>query len=80
MVGERSEAHRVVSMVMGFTALIPPLRIREATMGKPKALRRAHPKGTRFFVYAKLTDREDGSEFVHTNHAWDVEVLGTPDD
>jgi hypothetical protein len=30
-------------------------------------------------VYAKLTDREGGSEFVHTNHAWDVEVLGKPD-
>jgi len=44
----------------------------------PKALRRAHPIGTRFRVYAKLTDRDGGGEFVHTNHAWDVEVLGPP--
>jgi hypothetical protein len=42
----------------------------------PKSLRHAHPIGTRFLVYAKLTDREGGSDFVHTNHAWDVEVLG----
>jgi hypothetical protein len=45
----------------------------------PKSLRRAYPIGTQFRVYAKLTDREGGGEFVHTNHAWDVEVLGTPD-
>ncbi len=42
----------------------------------PKALRIAHPIGTRFRVYAKVTDRDGGSDFVHTNHAWDVEVLG----
>jgi hypothetical protein len=41
----------------------------------PKSLRSAYPIGTRFRVYAKLTDREGGGEFVHTNHAWDVEVL-----
>jgi hypothetical protein len=45
----------------------------------PKALRFAHPIGTRFLVYAKLTDKEGGSDFVHTNHAWDVEVLGKPE-
>jgi hypothetical protein len=44
----------------------------------PKSVRYAHPVGTRFRVYAKLTDREGGSDFVHTNHAWDVEVLGPP--
>jgi hypothetical protein len=46
----------------------------------PKALRHAHPVGTRFLVYAKLTDKEGGNDFVHTNHAWDVEVLGLPDE
>ncbi len=46
----------------------------------PKALRRSHPIGTHFLVYAKLTDREGGGDFVHTNHAWDVEVLGKPDE
>lgn len=44
----------------------------------PKQLRFAHPLGTHFLVYAKLTDKEGGSNFVHTNHAWDVEVLGMP--
>jgi hypothetical protein len=44
----------------------------------PKSLRRAYPIGTRFRVYAKVTDREGGGEFVHTNHAWDVEVLVLP--
>jgi hypothetical protein len=44
----------------------------------PKALRRAHPLGTRFLSYAKLSDKEGGNEFVHTNHAWDVQVLGPP--
>jgi hypothetical protein len=44
----------------------------------PKALRRQHPLGTRFLVYAKLTDKEGGNDFVHTNHAWDVQVLGPP--
>ena len=44
----------------------------------PKALRFAHPLGTHFLVYAKLTDKEGGNDFVHTNHAWDVEVLGLP--
>jgi hypothetical protein len=42
----------------------------------PRALRSAYPVGTRFRVYAKLTDREGGGNFIHTNHAWDVEVLG----
>jgi len=45
----------------------------------PRALRSAHEIGTRFYVYAKVTDREGGGEFIHTNHAWDVEVLGKPD-
>jgi hypothetical protein len=41
----------------------------------PKALRHAYPIGTRFRIYAKVTDREGGNEFVHTHHNWDVEVL-----
>ena len=44
----------------------------------PKALRFAHDLGTHFLVYAKLSDKEGGNDFVHTNHAWDVEVLGKP--
>ena len=45
----------------------------------PKALRFAHPLGTNFLVYAKLTNKEGGNDFVHTNHAWGVEVLGMPE-
>lgn len=44
----------------------------------PKALRFAHPLGMHFLVYAKLSDRNGGNEFVHTNHAWDVVELGMP--
>jgi hypothetical protein len=41
----------------------------------PKAMRRAHPIGTRFRIYAKLTDKEGGNPFLHTHHNWDYEVL-----
>lgn len=44
----------------------------------PKSVRHAHELGTHFLVYAKLTNKEGGNDFVHTNHAWDVEVLGLP--
>jgi len=44
----------------------------------PKAVRFAHPLGTNFLVYAKLTNKEVGNDFVHTNHARDVEMLGMP--
>lgn len=44
----------------------------------PKALRRAYDRGMHFLVYAKLTDKDGGNDFVHTNHAWDVEPLGMP--
>lgn len=37
--------------------------------------RTAHEVGTRFRVLAKLTNRSDGSKFLHTNHAWGYEVL-----
>jgi hypothetical protein len=53
----------------------PDLRVRFS-----RKLRRDHPVGTRFLVYAKLTDLEGGGEFVHTNHAWDVEVIGKPNE
>lgn len=41
----------------------------------PKALRHAHPIGTRFRIYAKVTDKEGGNDFVHTHHNWDVEII-----
>jgi hypothetical protein len=41
----------------------------------PKAMRHAHPIGTRFRIYAKLTDKEGSRPFLHTHHNWDYEVL-----
>ena len=32
----------------------------------PRAIRSAYPIGTRFRVYAKLTDKEGGNPFLHT--------------
>lgn len=37
----------------------------------PKAPQCAYPIGQKFRVPAKITDREGGSPFVPTNHAWD---------
>jgi hypothetical protein len=42
----------------------------------PKKVREAHPIGTRFRVYARLVPNESGeTPFLHTNHAWEFEVL-----
>lgn len=41
----------------------------------PKAPRQAYPIGQKFRVPAKITHREGGSKFIHTNHAWDCEVV-----
>ena len=51
----------------------------EPTRALSQSVRFAHPLGTNFLVYAKLTNKEGGNDFVHTNHAWDVEVLGMPE-
>jgi hypothetical protein len=40
-----------------------------------RSVRKAYPIGQRFRVPAKITDREGGEPFVHTNHAWDYEVV-----
>lgn len=41
----------------------------------PKAPRKAYPIGQQSRVPAKITDREGGTPFIHTNHAWDYEVV-----
>lgn len=41
----------------------------------PKEMRRKYPIGTRFRIYAKLTDKEGGGRFLHTHHNWPYEVL-----
>ncbi len=40
-----------------------------------KAMRFAHPIGTRFLIYAKATDREGGRGFLSSHHSWDYEVV-----
>ena len=40
-----------------------------------RAMRNAYPIGTKFKIYAKLTDREGGGEFLHSHHDWPYEVL-----
>ena len=40
-----------------------------------KRLTRDYPVGTKFRLLAKLTDREDGGEYLYSYHGWRVEVL-----
>jgi len=44
-----------------------------------KGLSRNYPVGTKFWIYAKLTDREGGSEFLSSHHSWDYEVVSQAD-
>lgn len=40
-----------------------------------KGLVRNYPVGTRFWIYAKLTDREGSGEFMSSHHSWDYDVI-----
>jgi hypothetical protein len=40
-----------------------------------KGLSRNYPVGTKFWIFAKLTDREGGSQFMSSHHSWDYEVV-----
>ncbi len=40
-----------------------------------KSLSRNYPVGTRFRLRAKLTDREDGGEYLYSYHGWRIEVM-----
>jgi hypothetical protein len=42
-----------------------------------KRLSAEYPVGTRFILRAKLTDREDGGEYLYSYHRWPVTVLET---
>lgn len=44
-----------------------------------KAMRYAHPLGTKFLIYAKATDREGGRDFLSSHHSWDYEVVEVSD-
>lgn len=48
----------------------PTLRVRCS-----KGLSKNYPVGTRFWILAKLTDREGGGEFLSSHHSWAYEVV-----
>ncbi len=48
----------------------PTLRVRCS-----KGLIKNYPEGTQFWILAKLTDREGGSEFLSSHHSWAYEVI-----
>ena len=43
-----------------------------------KKLSKDYPVGTRFRIGAKLTDREDGGEYLYSYYGWKYEVLEIP--
>jgi hypothetical protein len=40
-----------------------------------REMRKAYSVGTRFQIYAKVTDREGGKPYLYTNPAWPYEVV-----
>ncbi len=40
-----------------------------------RAMRRDHPIGTKFRVWAKLTDLKGGGEFLYTSWRWKYEIV-----
>lgn len=38
-----------------------------------------YPVGTRFRIWAKLTDREGEGEYLYTSWRWDYEVISKPE-
>lgn len=41
----------------------------------PHEMKRNYPVGTRFWIKAKLTDREGGEPFLSTHHSWPYELV-----
>lgn len=44
-------------------------------VGCSKKLSNNYPVGTKFMLNAKLTDREDGGEYLYSYPGWKVEVI-----
>ncbi|TPL88992.1 hypothetical protein FJ950_01145 [Mesorhizobium sp. B2-3-14] len=40
-----------------------------------RSMRKNHPVGTRFRIYAKETDREGGRPFLYSHFDWPYEVI-----
>jgi hypothetical protein len=43
-----------------------------------KSLSEKYPVGTRFKIWAKLTDTEGGGEYLYSHFKWKVDILGKP--
>jgi hypothetical protein len=41
----------------------------------PREMKQNYPVGTRFWIQAKLTDREGGTDFLSTHHSWPWDVV-----
>jgi hypothetical protein len=40
-----------------------------------RSIRSRYPVGTRFYIYAKETDKEGGNPFLYSHYDWPFEVL-----
>ena len=40
-----------------------------------RKMRTEHPTGTKFRVWAKLTDRDGGGDYLYTFHKWPYEIV-----
>ncbi|MEC9344033.1 MAG: hypothetical protein VYD64_09325 [Pseudomonadota bacterium] len=40
-----------------------------------RSMRLLAPIGSKFKVYAKLTDREGGKDFLYSHHSWPLELI-----
>ncbi len=40
-----------------------------------RAMRKSHKLGTKFRIWAKLTDREGGKPFLYSHYNWPYEVV-----
>jgi hypothetical protein len=40
-----------------------------------RKMREDHPIGTKFRIYAKVTDREGGKPFLYSSYMWPYEVI-----
>ena len=40
----------------------------------PRKTREKYAEGTKFRIYAKLTDKQGGKDFLSTHHSWPFEV------
>lgn len=40
-----------------------------------RAMRRQHPVGSKFRVWAKLTDRKGGGEYLYTSWQWPYDLI-----